>query len=424
MGARIVFHCDLNKFYASVEQAEHPELRGLPIIVAGKEELRHGIVLTASVEAKAAGVRTAQTLREARLVCPEALVLPPHYELYHHYSRLARRIYYDYTDLVEPFGPDEAWLDVTDSLHLFGGDARLLATEISERVQAELGVSISVGISWNKVFAKFGSDADPGNGIVEITPGNAAELVWARPARELLYIGPRTAVKLARLGILTVGQVALADPADLTRLLGKVGLVLQSFALGRDESPVRPMLETTTDVWREVKGVGNGITAPFDIVDPETARQVVWIMGESVAQRLRALGLAGRCVSVWARDARDLSGASHQTTLARPTCLTSEVCDCAFRLLAEAWPLDPSWPLRGLGVRVSQLSDATLPVQLDVEGVEQRRLRLRALDEATDALRARFGNHAVRRLSELTHPELAELDPERDHVTHPVSFFA
>jgi DNA polymerase-4 len=421
---RAIIHSDMNSFYASVEQAENPRLRGLPVVVGGDEAARHGIVLAASREAKACGVKTAMALWEARRACPSVVVVPAHFDLYTRYSRLARAIYYDYTNLVEPFGPDEAWLDVTGSLHLFGGNVRLIGQEISERVKQELGVSVSIGISWNKIFAKFGSDAQKPDGFVHITPGNAMDIVWPAPVRDLLYVGRATAAKLQRLHIATIGQLAAAPEATLVAALGKPGAMLQAFAQGRDASPVRPLDVASADIARETKSVGNAVTTPFDVDGPEIARQVVWLLGESVAQRLRALGLAGRCVSVMARDAHTLACATRQVTLPQATNVTSEICSTAFELLKREFALGPAHPLRGLGVRVARLESEAAAVQLDLDGTVAAHLRRRDLDSCIDGLRSRFGNHAVRRLSELTDARLATLDPQRDHTTHPVSFFA
>ena len=421
---RTVLHVDMNCFYASVEMAEHPELRGLPVIVGGNEESRHGIVLTASYPAKRRGVKTGSALWEARKACPDAVIVPPHYGLYQRYSALARRIYNEYTDLVEPFGLDEAWLDLTRTLALHGGDVLLVAREISERMVAELGVSVSVGISWNKIFAKFGSDHDKPDGLMRVTPENAPALVWPAPVRDLLYVGPATERKLVRFGIHTIGELARADPYLLRRTLGKMGQVLQGFARGLDEAPVRTFEPGIGDIEHEVKGVGNGITCPFDVEDATTARQVVWLMGESVAQRLRAQGLAARTVGVYGRDAETLASRGRQCTLARPTQLTREICTTAAELLVGDWDFAHGAKVRGIGVRASGLVPAARAVQLDIFGVEGARQQLLDLDRTVDELRARYGNHAVRRLSELSNARLAELDPQRDNVIHPVSYFA
>ena len=422
--SRTVLHVDMNCFYASVEMAERPELRGLPVIVGGDEENRHGIVLTASYPAKRRGVKTGSALWEARRACPDAIIVPPRYGLYMRYSRLARDIYYQSTDLVEPFGLDEAWLDLTHSVGLQGGDALLVAREISERMVSELGVTVSVGVSWNKIFAKFGSDYDKPDGLTVITPQNAWQVVWPAPVGDLLYVGPATKRKLNHLGILSIGDLARADDELIRRVLGKMGTMVQSFARGEDESPVRPLDPAARDIGRAIKGVGNGITCPFDVTDEVTARQVTWLMGESVAQRLRAHGLAARTVCAWGRDFETLASRSRQTTLARPTQLTSEICSTATRLLLENWDLAHGEKLRGLGVQATGLVPAQSAVQLDIWGEEERRAQLLDLDHTIDALRLRFGNRAVRRLSELADPRLSSLDPQRDNVVHPVSFFA
>lgn len=422
--SRTILHVDMNCFYASVEMAERPELRGLPVIVGGNEEARHGIVLTASYPAKRRGVKTGSALWEARKACPDAIIVPPRYGLYQRYSRLARSIYYQYTDLVEPFGLDEAWLDITQSAHLQGGDALLVAREISERMVCELGVTVSVGLSWNKIFAKFGSDYEKPDGLTVVSPDNAQDLVWPAPVRDLLYVGPATGRKLEHLGIRTIGQLACADTELLRRILGKMGVVVQAFARGEDDSPVRPLAPALHDIEHEVKGVGNGITCPFDVEDARTARQVVWLMGESVAQRLRAAGLAARTVSAYGRDFRTLASRSRQTTLARPTQLTGEICSAASDLLVGDWDFAHGDKVRAIGVRASNLVPAQTFVQLDLWGVELARQRQLELDRTIDELRGRFGNHAVRRLSELSDARLATLDPQRDNVVHPVSFFA
>ena len=421
--ARVILHSDMNSFYAGVEQAEHPELRGVPLVVGGNEKSRHGIVLAASYEAKHRGVKTAMTLWQARKACPDVVVVPPHYELYSRYSRLARQIYYQYTDLVEAFGLDECWLDLTKTLPLHGGDALLVAREISERIRSELGVSVSVGVSWNKIFAKFGSDHDKPDGLMAITHDNYQGIVWSAPVRDLLYVGPATERKLKLMGVYTIGQLARIDECLLRGRLGKMGQVLQAFARGHDASPVRSLTAEQWENERPIKSVGNAMTLPFDVADNETAQQVLWLLGESVAQRLRSHNLEARCVAVWARDGATLASRSAQTTLETPSCLTAEICTCAYDLLVSRWNVAAA-PVRALGVRASLLSPLSPHVQLDIFGEQERRLKGEKLDRTIDELRRRFGNHAVRRLCELNDERLASLDPERDNVIHPVSYFA
>ena len=424
--ARCILHADMNACYASIEQAENPRLRHLPVIVGGDEEARHGIVLAASREAKASGVRTAMTLWQARKACPQAIVVPARLGLYHAYGERCRRIYYDYSSQVEPFGIDECWLDVSASTRLWSHEPLLIAQEISERVKSELGVTVSVGVGWDKITAKFGSDHAGHDRIMTLTPSTLERRMWPSPARELLYVGPATERKLRRIGIRSIGQLACAPADELVRLLGKMGAVLRSFARGEDLSPVRNLALDFCDVERAVKSVGNAMTLPFDVADGETARQVVWLLGESVCQRLRALGLAARTVGVSARGADfDLPmGGQRQRTLPQATDSTQELCHAAAQLMLDWWDFG-RMPARQIGVRVAGLEVAQHgPVQLDVFGEEQRRLQWQSVDRTSDRLRGRFGNHAVRRAGELRDPRLAGLDPERDNVTHPYSYFA
>ena len=422
--SRTILHVDMNCFYASVEMAERPELRGRPVIVGGDEEARHGIVLTASYPAKYRGVKTAMALWEARQACPEAIIVPPRYGLYIRYSKYARKLYYEYTDLVEPFGLDEAWLDLSEVTHRTGHDGLYFARKISNRIWHELGCTVSIGISWNKIFAKFGSDYRKPACITEVAPQDVPHIVWPANVRDLLYVGPATERMLRRMGIRTIGQLALADDYAIKRMLGKMGQVVQSFARGLDDSPVRPLEPGRTDIVHEVKGVGNGITTPFDVEDETCARQVIWLMGESVAQRLRAQGLAARTISAYGRDFSTLITRSRQTTLCKPTQLSHEICSTASELICKDWDFASGEKLRALGVRASGLVPAQLHPQLDIFGQESHRQQLLDLDRTIDDLRMRFGNKAVRRLTELSNPRLKSLDPERDNVVHPVSFFA
>ena len=420
---RSVLHVDMDAFYASVEQAERPELRGLPVVVGGDEEARHGIVLTASYEAKRRGVKTAMTLRETRAVCPDAVVVPPNYPLYRRYSRMARQVCYDYSPLVEPFGLDESWVDVTGSLHMFDGDPVYVAEQISGRFKAELGVTASVGVGFDKVTAKWGSDHDKPDGLTVVTPENLAGTMWRDPVGELLYVGPATERRLRAAGVDTIGDLARAEDWVLSRALGKVGPVLGRFARGEDGSPVRPLSQEAADVERGVKSVGNSFTLPFDADTPELVRQGVWLLGESVCQRLRALGLEAGRVSVSMRDARSMATRSRQRTLARPSDSTGALVPAMAEIAREGWDVE-ACPVRSIGVRASSLSPAARRVQLDLFGEEEARVRARSLDRAVDECRRRFGNLAVRRGACSLDERLAALDPERDNVVHPVSYFA
>ncbi|NHM15283.1 DNA polymerase IV [Eggerthellaceae bacterium zg-887] len=422
MRERVIMHIDMNAFYASVAQHLNPRLRGKAVAVAGDPERRSGIILAKSREAKAAGVKTAEAIWQAKRKCPELVIVPPDYDAYKRYSRLARMICCDYTDLVEPFGLDESWIDVTGSLDLFGGDAMLVAQEISERVKDELGLTVSVGVSWNKVFAKLGSDTDPGDGIVRITRDNFRDIAWPMDASEMIYVGPATARKLKAAGYLTIGDLAHAGDYFLDRRFGKIGRMLRSFARGEDPSPVRVMDPAKADVDYAIKGIGNGLTAPHDLECESDVKALVWLLAESVSQRMRESRFRCRTISVGARRAADLMGYSRQTTLRVPTCLTKDVANTAMDLLRAAQPLDEGHAIRAIHVRATNLVPMEQPVQPDLFGDAEATLRYEKLDMAVDELRRRFGNKCVHRAVELTDEVMGGLDIKRDNTVHPVGF--
>lgn len=423
MPDRDVLHSDINCCYAQIECQARPELRGKPVVVGGDEEARHGIVLAKNLIAKRAGVKTAMALWEARKACPGLVVVPPDYRLYMDVSRRAREIYYDYTDRVEPFGPDEAWLDVTGTRRCLGLSPAEIAREASERMVAELGISVSVGVSWNKIFAKFGSDYKKPDAVTVITRENYREVVWQAPVRDLLYVGPATERKLHSSGIDTIGQLACASDELLRNRLGKMGFVLRGFARGQDATEVKPYDRDAADVMREIKSYGNGLTAPRDICDPQSAKAYVWMLAESVAQRMREGRARARTVSVGARAADDLCTRSRQCKLPVATDVTLEVARAAWGLLRELEPLDASHPLRGIHVRASDLEPADADLQASLFDPLPRRTEMRELDASVDDLRRRYGNKCVVWGAQLVDEGAASVDAKADNTVHPVSFF-
>lgn len=423
MPDRDVLHSDINCCYAQIECQARPELRGKPVVVGGDEEARHGIVLAKNLIAKRAGVKTAMALWEARKACPGLVVVPPDYRLYMDVSRRAREIYYDYTDRVEPFGPDEAWLDVTGTRRCLGLSPAEIAREVSERMVAELGISVSVGVSWNKIFAKFGSDYKKPDAVTVITRENYREVVWQAPVRDLLYVGPATERKLHSSGIDTIGQLACASDELLRNRLGKMGFVLRGFARGQDATEVKPYDRDAADVMREIKSYGNGLTTPRDICDPQSAKAYVWMLAESVAQRMREGRARARTVSVGARAADDLCTRSRQCKLPVATDVTLEVARAAWGLLRELEPLDASHPLRGIHVRASDLEPADADLQASLFDPLPRRTEMRELDASVDDLRRRYGNKCVVWGAQLVDEGAASVDAKADNTVHPVSFF-
>ena len=293
---RTILHSDCNCFYASVELLHHPELRGKPVAVGGDPEARHGIVLTADYTAKRYGVKTGMALWQAKQLCPDITFLPPRMDLYLRFSRMAQEIYADYTDKREPYGIDESWLDVTDSATL-KGDGFHIAQEISSRMKKELGITVSVGVSFNKIFAKLGSDYKKPDAITTMYEDEFQRKAWCLPVSDLLYVGNATNKKLYSMGIRTIGDLAESDETLLVRKLGKMGSILWAFANGYDESPVK--LENTS---APVKSVGNSTTTPRDMETDEDVRIVLYILAESVAARLRENGFRCRTVEISVRD--------------------------------------------------------------------------------------------------------------------------
>jgi len=411
---RQILHCDANAFYASVEQQRNPELRGKPVAVCGSQKERHGIVLTASYPAKRSGVKTGQAIWQARQACPNLIVVPPDYPEYMRISGMMREIFNDYTDLVEPFGLDEAWLDVTGSRKLFGAPMEI-AQAISARVKFELGITVSIGVSDNKITAKLGSDYKKPDAITRIMPDNYKEVVYPLPVEDLLYVGPATSKKLRRAGISTIGRLAECDEKFLVRRLGKMGAVLKMFAAGRDNTPVQ-----RTSHIQAIKSVGNGCTAPRDLVSDEDVRIMLYLLSESVALRLRQLGSRCTVVEVYVRD-NELNSFTRQQKIETPSCSSAEIAETAFDLFRRNYHW--SKPLRGVGVRGSDLVDATGGVQLSLYADDIKRDKWERIDGAMDWVRQRYGYSSIQRAIVRTDPLLATVDPSK-HVIHPVGYFA
>lgn len=414
MAPKIILHSDLNACYASIEELHHPELRGRPLAVGGDAEQRHGIILAKNQAAKARGVKTGETIWQARQKCPHLEVLPPDFDLYWRFCKRVRGIYSEYTDRVEPFGIDEAWLDLSGCTSLFG-DGEAVAQELRQRIRRELGITVSIGVSFNKIFAKLGSDYKKPDAVTVISPENYRDLVWPLPAADLLYVGPATERKLGRYGICTIGQLAGANDVLLKTELGKMGLVLGHFARGEDSSPVQQLGDVAT-----VKSVGNGVTAPRDILTPEDAKVVFWVLAESVAERLRELGFLASTLQIGVRDS-ELRRYERQEKLHRPTSLAEELCAAAMNLLMEHHNWRGS-PIRSLELRGSDLLDAQATVlQTSLFENEEQRHKREQLAETVDWLRQRYGRRALRRGITMT-DALGDFDP-REHTIHPVSFF-
>ena len=384
-GTRAILHSDLNCFYASVEMMLNPTLRGKAIAVCGSTEDRHGIVLAKSEKAKKAGVKTGMVNWEARSVCKDLIVVPPQYDQYLKYSKLTRAIYQRYTDLIEPFGMDECWLDVTGSGIM--GSPMEIAEEIRRTVREELGLTVSIGVSFNKIFAKLGSDMKKPDAITEITPENFEEKVWPLDASEMIYCGNATRRKLALYGIHTIGDVAHADEAFLHRLLGVHGTELWTYANGRDRSRVMHK-----DFVSPIKTVGHGITCVTDLVSEMEVYRVMLELAQDVGHRLRLHELSARGVQISVRG-NDLSGVQFQCKLPFKTQLPSEIASAGFRLFKERYQWQNN--VRAVCIRAIDLVPKSEVEQLTFFTDNEKRSSRERLEDAVEEIRRRYGKRAI-----------------------------
>ena len=380
---RTILHSDLNCFYASVEMMLNPALRDKAVAVCGSTEDRHGIVLAKSEIAKKAGVKTGMVTWEAKQYCPELIVVPPQYDQYLKYSELARNIYTRYTDLIEPFGMDEAWCDVTGCQK----SGKEIAEEIRQSVREELGMTVSIGVSFNKIFAKLGSDMKKPDAVTIITQDDYKEKVWPLPASDLLYVGQATTKKLASYGIHTIGEIANTDADFLKRLLGINGLAIWKYAAGHDRSRVMPL-----DYEVPVKSIGHGITCTADLNNEDEVWKVMLELSQDVGHRLRVHKLAATGVQISVRS-NELSFRQYQAPLPYSTQSPLDIA----RLGRELFNSRYTWttPVRAVTIRAINLIPQDRPMQAslfyDMAKIERRE----RLETAIEDIRRRFGNKAI-----------------------------
>ncbi len=385
---RVILHCDCNSFFASVETVLNPAYKGVPMAVCGSQEDRHGIVLAKNELARAYGIKTAETVYSAKRKCPNLVIATPHYEAYQEFSRRANEIYHRYTDMVEPFGIDESWLDVTASRKLFGTGEEI-AEKISSDIKRELGITVSIGVSFNKVFAKLGSDYKKPDAITVIDRESVERIVYPLPASSLLFVGSRTAEALRSIGIRTIGELAECKQDYLIAKLGKVGLMLYKYANGLDDSPV----DSTTRA--EVKSISNGFTFKHDLVGFEECRVGIEFLTDEIGTKLRAKGLRCSTVQLTVKDER-LATIQRQCPINPPTDISEEIADAACRLLKEFWVMDK--PVRMITVAASNLisADGYTPQASFFDDVnEDDRAKKLKKEEIVDKIRQKYGNSAI-----------------------------
>ena len=401
-----ILHIDCNKFYASVECLLHPKLKGKPVAVGGNEESRHGIILTKNEIASKYGLVVGEPLWKAKQKCRNLIIVPP---VYIEFSKKVRKILEDYTDLIEPFGLDESWIDVTGDWFKNG---REIGFEIKERIRKEIGITVSVGVSYNKVFAKLGSDYKKPNAMTVITKKNYQKIVWPLKCSDMIMVGTATTKKLNNYGIYTIGDIAKSDEKFIKSILGKNGILLRQYARGEDKTPVRHK-----DIERDIKSIGNATTTLRDLVNNNDVKIIFTVLAESVSRRMRNLGLKGTTLSIYVRD-KKLGSFVRQCKLESATNVSGEIIKSAMALFVINY--DWKMPIRSLGLSVTDF-DFDYCSQFDFSKTVEKREKLEKIDTAVDALKDRYGNYCIGRGTVLFDTKLSHFSPYDDHNIHPVS---
>lgn len=387
MAKRTILHCDCNSFFASVETVLNPALRDVPMAVCGDPEDRHGIVLAKNELAKRYGICTAETVYSARRKCPSLVIASPHHGAYQEFSRRVNDIYARYTDQIEPFGIDESWLDVTASYRLFG-DGVAIAERIRREVREEIGITVSIGVSFNKVFAKLGSDYRKPDAITVISEDNFRSLVYPLPVGALLFVGQRTEAVLQGMGVRTVGELSAVREELLVRRLGKSGALLSRYARGLDDSPVTPPES-------ENKSISNGFTFRHDLVGREACRTGLLYLCEEIAARLRQQGVKCGTLALTIKDTY-LATIQRQRPMPHPSDVARELAQVAYEILIDEW--SDERPVRMLTVTATGLLHADEVVeQLDIFSPpnDESEKKTQKRENAVDIIRQKYGNDAI-----------------------------
>ena len=388
---RIIFHIDQNCYFASVEMISRPELRNVPMAVAGDAKVRHGIILAKNEPAKKYGIKTAEAIWQAKAKCPDLVLVDAHHGKYEFYSKKLREMYSEYTDRVEPFGLDECWLDMTGIVKDYQ-EAEEIALEIRQRVKEEFKLTCSVGISFNKVFAKLGSDYKKPDATTVFTDENWKEKIWPLPVSDLLFVGRHTADKLSKINVKTIGDFAKTDGEYINRYLGKAGIALWEYANGLDDSPV-----AESGYKRIPKSVGNSTTTAEDMTSDRQIERTLHMLSESVAERLRKHGLKGTVVQITVRD-RDLGIYEKQGILYKATDNAGEIYSAAKKLFKDSY--DWNKGVRSIGVRCTKLVRSDSGEQLSLFAEARKSERDDRLNKAIDDINRRYGTSVIKSAAE------------------------
>lgn len=383
---RVILHSDMNACYASIEQKLNPKLKNIPMAVAGNPKNRNGIILAKSQEAKEAGVKTGDAIWQALGKCPNLTLVPPQYDQYLKHSKLARKIYYDYTNQVEPFGLDECFLDVTGSTHLFGSGEEI-ANEIRQRMKEELGITVSVGVSFCKIFAKLGSDMKKPDAVTIIREDNFRKKVWPLPVGEMVGVGRATERKLNRIGIFTLGELAKADLDLIRNLLGVNGLYLWEYANGLDIRPVHDR-----DHQEPIKTIGNSSTCRKDLLTNREVFNVLQELAFSVSRRLREARLEACGVEIFVRN-NELQSYNYQSPIKLASQSSIVLARSGFDLFKEKYKWD--FPVRAVGIRAIKLRKEGGGSQIDVFCDYKKQEKEENCDKAIYKIRKKYGREAI-----------------------------
>lgn len=385
---KIILHCDLNNFFASASLTKNPTLTAFPVAVCGDSEKRHGIVLAKNNIAKSFGVETAETVWQAKQKCPELIILKPNFELYEKFSLKAREIYLSYSDKVEPFGIDECWIDISN----FGIDfikGEKIAEDIRKRIKSELGLTVSVGVSFNKVFAKLGSDLKKPDAVTVIRPDNFKKKIWPLYCGELLMVGSSTQQKLRAMGIFTIGDIANADSKILESRFGKNGISMQKAANGKDNSPVVSAYKNL-----KPKSLSNSATVEYDLTEKEQVFRAFLEFSESISEKLKTEGLLASKVGIQTTTF-DFEVNRFQHSLEVPTDLAYVIAESAMKIFENNCNFEK--PFRAIGVRVFQLSDKNITAkQLSLfEKAENEKMDI--IENKISEIRNKYGKDSIKR---------------------------
>jgi DNA polymerase-4 len=389
---RTILHCDLNSFFASVELLSLPELRNKPMAVCGNSENRQGIILAKNDIAKKFGVTTAEANWQAQKKCPDLVIVPPHYDKYYAYSKLANEIYESFTDMVEPFGIDESWLDLTGSLHLFENNGQAIADKIRETIKSKLELTVSVGVSFNKVFSKLGSDYKKPDATTVINRDNYKKIVYPQPVSDLLYVGKVATDKLAKIGVHTIGQLAELDRKIVISFLGKMGEMVHDYANGIDNSAVKFATEQ-----RDIKSVGNGMTFKRNLEGFDDIKAGVAALADTVAMRLRKHGTKCQTIQVMIKDPY-LRTISRQKTFEKATHSTKKINDIAIEIIQSSWNIKA--PIRmltitAMGILPENESDNEQLTFFDEVSKTKVKEKQEKLEIIADNIRDKFGKGSI-----------------------------